>query len=79
MNASLLFLYISGTALGVVGVALLIASIIPAWRRGQPVCSTFWAPREMFTSRELLLNRAGFCLSVAGIAMAALVLFQLGG
>ena len=79
MNAGVVLLYIAGASLGVVGVALLLASIFPACRRGEPVFETFLAPREMFTGRELLLNRVGLCLSIAGIAMTALLLFYLGG
>ena len=79
MTSSLWFLYIAGAGLAILGLALLVASILPAWRRGQPVFSTFWAPREMFLGRELIYNRIGFCLSVVGIAMAASVFFQLRG
>ena len=79
MNSSLWFLYVAGAVLTIFGLALLVASIVPPWRRGQPVFSTFWAPREMFLGRELMYNRVGFCLSIVGIAMAAYVLLQLGG
>lgn len=79
MNSSLLVLYMAGTALAVFGLVLMVSSIVPAWRRGQPVFRTFWAPPAFFRGRELLYNRVGFAFSVVGIAMAAFVFFRLRG
>ena len=40
--------------------------------------TTLWAPRDAFQGRELLLNRVGFGLAVAGIVLLLIALFQLG-
>ena len=79
MTSSLWFLYIAGALLGILGISLLVASVLPAWRRGQPILSAFLVPREMLLGRELVHNRVGFLLSVVGIVMAASVVFQLRG
>lgn len=71
------WLYFAGMVLGLAGLALLVASLIPAWRRQKPVWTRFWAPREMFEGRELIYNRLGFGLAIAGIALGLASLFRL--
>lgn len=67
----IMLLYVLAATMGISGVVLMGFSLCPAWRRGEPVGQTFWAPREMFTGREFVMNRLGFCLCVA--AMGALL------
>jgi hypothetical protein len=66
----------SGAALSLFGIALVVASLMSAARRGERVGGRLWAPRAMFVGKELARNRGGFWLSVAGIVVmvAALAL-----
>ena len=77
MPGTALLLYFTGMALGIIGLVMLFASLIPVWRRRGPMWTTFWAPRDVFQGRELMLNRVGFGLAVAGIVLLLVSMFQM--
>jgi hypothetical protein len=65
---------ISGTVISAIGVVLLIASNFVYYNRTKDphYDRRFWLGKDLLTSGEYLLNRLGFWLAIAGIALMIL-------
>lgn len=79
MTLDVMLLFLLGAALAFSGLAMVATSLYSAARRGEPMRGRFWAPADMFVGRELGLNRKGFVLCVAGIAVLFLALYRFAG
>lgn len=61
--------YFVGAALSLVGVACLLSSLFLRAPGVERPWRQFWAPADSFRGAGLRLNRGGFALTLAGIAM----------